>query len=237
LDQALQESGRSSKRVAGRRVTARKDLELAIQVWRGTLSVSWVSSLSRQGMSACGICGADGITLRAHRRPLTNIVDDNGDVVHVDFGYVGDLDSVNTDLLQALLAANVVPVVSPLAIDSVSGQMFNVNADTVASEVATALKADWLVLLASIPGLLLDIQDSSTRIAKIAVDAIPKLIEDGVISGGMRPKVAALSNALNAGVGRAIILDGRSSDILNVLVNAQDAGTELWKRTPAECSI
>ena len=227
LDQALHSLGRSSRRVAGRRVTSQRDLETAIQVWRGTLSVAWVSGLTQQGVRACGICGADGMLLQAHRRPETTMLDDNGQSVSVDFGFVGDVDAVNVEIISTLMNANIVPVISPLAIDSASGQLLNVNADTVAAAIAAAINADWLVLLSSIPGLLRELNDPSSRIAKLSLAELPLLIEDGVISGGMRPKVAALMNALRSGVQRALILDGRAPVVTKVLVHGHDAGTEL----------
>ena len=220
LDQALKENGRQSRRIAGRRITSKKDLELAIQVWRGTLSVSWIKSLSHQGVMACGICGADGLLLSGRRRPPKDVIDDNGSMVKVDFGYVGDLEDVNADLLHALLASNIVPVISPLAFDPVSGQMLNVNADTVAAKVASALKSDCLIILASIPGLLLDVDDPMSKVSNLALKDVPDMIENGIIAGGMRPKMEAIGNALEEGVGRAIILDGRSRDIVNFLVYA-----------------
>ncbi|MGC6507353.1 MAG: acetylglutamate kinase [Myxococcota bacterium] len=227
LDQALKENGRQSRRIAGRRITSKKDLELAIQVWRGTLSVSWIKSLSHQGVMACGICGADGLLLSGHRRPPKDVIDDNGSMVKVDFGYVGDLEHVNADLLHALLASNIVPVISPLAFDPVSGQILNVNADTVAAKVAAELNSDCLIILASIPGLLLDVDDPMSKVSNLALKDVPDMIENGIIAGGMRPKVEAIGNALEEGVGRAIILDGRSRDIVNFLVYGIEVGTEI----------
>ena len=190
--------------------------------------MAWVSGLGNQGVSACGICGADGLTLQAHRRPKTTWQDDDGTLVTVDFGYVGDVDEVNASLLISLIDAGVVPVVSPLAIDPSVGQMLNVNADTVASKVSSALKAEWLVLLSSIPGLLRDVRDVDSTITKLDINEIPSLIETGVITGGMRPKVASLQSALTAGVERVILLDGRASQVCNVLVDGQARGTELY---------
>ena len=236
LDRALKKQGRSSTRVAGRRVTSLADLELAVQVWRGELSVAWVRGLANQAVSACGICGADGLTLQAHRRPKKTWRDDDGTLMTVDFGYVGDVDQVNTSLFFSLIDAGVVPVISPLAIDPSSGQMLNVNADTVASKVSSALKADWLVLLSSIPALLRDVQDPDSIMIKLDIDEIPSLIKTGVITGGMRPKVNALQTALKAGVQRVILLDGRASEVCNVLVEGKSAGTELFLSPRASAS-
>ena len=237
LDQALKKRGRSSTRVAGRRVTSISDLELAVQVWRGELSVAWVSGLGKQGISACGVCGADGFTLQAHRRPKTAWQDDDGTLVTVDFGFVGDLDEVETSLLFSLIDAGIVPVISPLAIDPSSGQMLNINADTVASEVSSALKADWLVLLSSIPGLLRDVRNPDSKISKLAIDEIPSLIETGVITGGMRPKVTALQTALESGVQRVILLDGRAAQLCAVLIEDQTAGTEVFNPSRTVVSV
>ena len=114
--------------------------------------------------------------------------------------------------------------------------MLNVNADTVASEVS-ALKADWLVLLSSIPGLLRDVRNPDSKISKLAIDEIPSLIETGVITGGMRPKVTALQTALESGVQRVILLDGRASQVCKVLIEGQTAGTELYNPSSTAVSV
>ena len=106
--------------------------------------------------------------------------------------------------------------------------MLNVNADTVASEVSSALKAEWLVLLSSIPGLLRDVRDVDSTITKLDINEIPSLIETGVITGGMRPKVASLQSALKSGVQRVILLDGRASQVCKVLIDGQARRTRLY---------
>ena len=157
LDTALQQRG-GSVDVAGRRVTSEVDLQVAIQVWRGSLSTQWVGALNANGVRAVGLCGADAALLLAHRRPIVAMANQDGDVIDVDFGLVGDLDSVNTRALNALLMADMTPVVSPLAMTA-AGTLLNVNADTVAAAIAGALQADSLLLLSGIPGVLRDIDD------------------------------------------------------------------------------
>lgn len=226
LDLALRQRDRLAHRVAGRRVTSKEDLNLAIQVWRGELSTTWVQGLQKHGVMGVGLSGADGLLIQAHRRPIVSITDDDGGLTEVDFGYVGDIDNVNVAVLGAL-CGSFVPVVSPLAIDT-DGQILNVNADTVAAAVASAVAADALVLLSSVSGLLRDVQDPSSRMARLELSDLPVLIKSGCVQGGMRPKLAALASAVEAGVGRAIILDGRRASVVRrVLIDGLQLGTEI----------
>lgn len=237
LDEALARSGRSSERVAGRRITSEAALEAAIREWRGACSAAWVSALTRQGERAVGLSGADGGLVRAVRRPPAVLTDDDGERVQVDFGFVGDVTGVTPDVLDATLSLPAIPVVSPLALGE-AGQLLNVNADTVAAEIAVALGAAKLVLLTRAPGILSDPDDPNSVLHWADLDRLDQLARDGVLSGGMRPKVAAIRTALSGGVPRVHVVDGRRGGaLLEEVFTTEGSGTlvvEQAEEAPAE---
>lgn len=208
LDAHLSNAGVAVERVAGRRITSPDVLKRAVRLWRGELSLSWVTALMDEGERAVGLSGADGGILRAIRRPPAVI-----DGQSVDFGEVGDLREVDTGILEALLGQGVIPVISPLALGS-EGQVLNVNADTVAAHVAAALGAQKLILLTRAPGILADPADQRTALHQTTLEALTHLERAGALTGGMRPKVAAIRYALKAGVPRAHVVDGRREHAL-----------------------
>lgn len=237
LDEALAREGRTSTRVAGRRVTTKADLEAAIREWRGTCSSAWISALTAQGERAVGFSGADGGLVQAAKRPPAVVVDDNGDRVQVDFGWVGDVTGVYTDVIEQMLDLPTIPVISPLAIDP-NGQLLNVNADTVASEVAVALGAAKLILLTRAPGILSDPNDPLSVLHWADLDMLDELRANGALSGGMRPKVDAIRRALNGGVPRVHVVDGRRPGaLLEEVFTTEGSGTLVVDKsddTPAE---
>lgn len=203
LDARMEADGITVQRVAGRRPTTPETLALAIQEWRGTLSLAWVSALRAAGTSGVGLSGADGGLLLATVRPPTQI-----DGTRVDFGEVGDLREVQTPVLTPLLDAGFVPVISPLATTQ-EGRVLNINADTVAAAIAGALAADALIVLTRAPGILRDPEDPSSLVARGTLAELRELERQGAIRDGMRPKLAAIATALASGVQRALVVDGR----------------------------
>jgi acetylglutamate kinase len=141
------------------------------------------------------------------------VVDDDGVTRTVDFGHVGDIDSVDPRLLETLLEARFVPVVASLAGDA-AGAVYNVNADTVAESLAVALRAHKLIYLTGVPGVLRDPEDPSSLVAFADPDDLQGLMESGALRGGMRPKVEACIRAATSGVERTHIIDGRAPDAL-----------------------
>jgi len=198
LDCAAAAAGLASTRVAGRRITTPEVLDLAVAVWRGTVSMGWVRELAAAGVPAVGLCGVDGGWLRARRRPPVTVVDDDGVTRQVDYGEVGDVVAVDPGLLQAL-CGRAVPVIAPLATDGWGG-VLNVNADTVAAAVAGALRATELRLLTSAPGLLRDPADPGSVVEALDLGGLDELEATGAVRSGMRPKVAAVRHALRSGV-------------------------------------
>lgn len=190
--------GIESKMVEGRRITDAGMLEVVTMVYGGLVNKGIVAQLQARGINALGLTGADADAIRSHRRPLKN---------GIDYGFVGDVDYVRGDLLQSLLAQDIVPVIAPLTHDG-QGHMLNTNADTMASETAKALApyADvTLVYCFEKPGVLSDPDDDGSVIPVITHNDFNRLTADGIISGGMKPKVENALAAVSAGVRRVII--------------------------------
>ena len=205
--------GLEPEMVAGRRVTSPEVLEVAKMVYGGQLNINVVAALRGQGVSAVGLTGTDAGMVTVHRRPPVEITDDDGDTRTVDFGEVGDVDGVDTRLLDILLPRGHVPVVASLAADT-GGQILNINADTLAAVLAGALGAEKLIYMTGAPGLLRDAEDPSSLVAFAAPEDLQALLVSKKVKGGMRPKVEACLEAVKGGVRRTHIIDGRTPDAL-----------------------
>ena len=207
LDRAAARAGLPTHKVAGRRVTSDAVLLEAVREWRGWMSSAWVCALADHEVRAVGLSGVDGGLLRARRRPPVEVRTEDNGVRRVDYGWVGDIESVDVALLEAVLSLPAIPVVSPLAYGD--GGALNVNADTVAAEIAAALGAVRLVLLTGAPGIQTDPADEATALGRITRTTLDELDRAGSLRAGMRPKVAAVKLALDGGVGIVHIADGR----------------------------
>lgn len=188
--------------VEGRRVTDKAMLDVVTMVYGGLVNKQLVSLLQSYGVNAMGLTGSDGDVIRSHRR----------EVESVDYGFVGDVDTVNVLLLSQLLYANLVPVLAPLTHDG-RGNLLNTNADTIASSAAVALSEVYDVTLCycfEFDGVLKDATDSSSVIHKITKDSYQRLREHNVVSGGMIPKLDNAFDALEKGVNEVVItsIDG-----------------------------
>ncbi len=213
LDEVTAELGLNVERVAGRRITSPEVLRAAKMVFRGQLSLDMVSALAREGERAIGLSGVDAKIVVAVRRPETVITDDEGRTHHVDFGEVGDVVKVHTKLLKSVLKGGAIPVISPLGTND-KGCIFNVNADTVAAEIAVAMGAQKLLLLTRAPGILSDSEDPTSLLHWADLAQLDELETAGAFRGGMRPKIAAVRRALKAGVPRVHVIDGRRDGAL-----------------------
>jgi acetylglutamate kinase len=199
--------------VAGRRVTDDEALEVAKMVYAGTLNVAVLAALRSHQLQAVGLSGVDAELITARKRPPVRVVDDGGVTATVDYGHVGDIESVDPLVLTTLMEGRFVPVVASLAGDDV-GNVFNVNADTVAESLAIALRAQKLVYLTSVPGVLRDPKDPASLVTFADPDDLAELMASGALSGGMRPKVESCIRAATGGVERTHIIDGRVPDSL-----------------------
>jgi acetylglutamate kinase len=205
--------GSEPRMVAGRRVTDDGALEVAKLVYAGQINVDLLAALREHRVQAVGLSGVDAELITAHRRAPVSVVDDSGATVRVDYGHVGDIDRVDPRVLVTLMDARMVPVVASLA-GGEDGEVYNVNADTVAESLAVALRAQKLIFLTGAPGVLRDRDDPSTLVTFADPDDLAGLMANGVLTGGMRPKVEACIRAATGGVERTHIIDGRTPDAL-----------------------
>jgi acetylglutamate kinase len=208
--------GLNTKFVDGRRVTDGPSLEVTTMILNGKINTQILASCRDLEIPAVGISGVDAGLIRAHRRPPIAREGDSP----VDYGYVGDIDSVDTDVLQKQLNNDLIPIVSPLSCDS-SGTLLNINADTVAAAIAAELDAEKLILAMSVPGILDDTDDPSSLISYVDRAALDKLRVDGKLTNGMLPKAAAIDAALANGVKRVHIISYKLADslLLEVFTN------------------
>jgi acetylglutamate kinase len=216
--------------VAGRRVTDDTALDVAKMVYAGTLNVNLLAALRAHGVQGVGLSGVDADLLTARRRPPVTVVDDAGQSRTVDYGHVGDIERVDPHVLTTLLNARLVPVVASLAGDA-DGDVYNVNADTVAESLAVALSAQKLIFLTGAPGVLRDKADPSSLVTFADPDDLAGLMATGAIAGGMRPKVEACIRAATGGVERTHIIDGRQPDsLLSEVFTGAGCGTMIVGR-------
>ncbi|MCL4864706.1 MAG: acetylglutamate kinase [Gemmatimonadales bacterium] len=205
--------GQEPRMVAGRRVTDTDALEVVKMVYAGVLNTDVVSALRENEIQAVGLTGVDGDLVQARRRPPVEVKTDAGTTELVDFGHVGDIEAVDPRVLNTLLDGRFVPVVASLAGDA-EGNIYNVNADTVAEAIAVALKAHKLIYMTGVPGVLRDRNDPSSLVTFADPDDLQELMASGALAGGMRPKVEACIRAATSGVERTHIIDGRAPDAL-----------------------
>lgn len=226
LDEASARLGLETRMVAGRRVTSAALVEAAVAEWRGRLSLAWVSALQAAGERAVGLSGVDGGLVQAARRPPVTVRDDDGQAREVDYGMVGDVRGVRADVLRAVLALGAIPVVTPLAAAAGTGEVLNVNADTVAAEIAVALGAAKLVLLTRAPGILSDPENPGSVLHWTDLVELAELEAKGALRTGMRPKFAAIRRAIEGGVPRVHVVDGRQAgSLLAEVFTTEGSGT------------
>ena len=199
--------GLPQQMVAGRRVTDADTLRVVTMVYAGLVNKNIVAQLQARGINALGLTGADMNVISSHRRPPKQVRMDDGSTQTVDYGFVGDIDQVNADLLADLIAKGVVPVMCPIGHDT-QGSLLNTNADTIAAEVAKALARNFEVTLVYCfekRGVLRDADDDDSVIPCITQADFPALVEQGIVSGGMLPKLENAFDAIRAGVQEVVI--------------------------------
>ena len=215
VSEAMDKMGKEPVFVDGLRVTDDETIDIVQMVLAGKINKTLVNLLEMKGGKAMGISGMDGSLMRAHQKDER-------------LGFVGEIDKVNIEAVTDLLDQGYIPVVSSLAW-GYGGHVYNINADTAASYIAAALKAERLVMLTDIDGILLDKEDPHTLISEISVDELKELCKEENISGGMMPKVESCIDAIVHGVGRVTILDGRVSHaILMELLTNEGGGTMIF---------
>jgi acetylglutamate kinase len=226
ISDLMRRLGKEAQFVNGLRVTDGETVEIVEMVLAGAINKEIVSLINRHGGRAVGICGKDANLIVA-RKHLPRRKSDSGDEVTVDIGFVGEVVGIDPGIIDTLISGGFIPVVAPIGVDE-TGQTYNINADTVAGEIAAALKAEKLILLTDVRGILADMKDDSSLIPTIREDEVEGLSANGVISGGMRPKVEACLTALKGGVAKTHIIDGRiPHSILLEIFTERGIGTEI----------
>ena len=224
ISRSMDKLGKEPRFIKGLRVTDEETMEIIEMVLVGKISTEIVSELIKHDGKAISLSGKDSSLIFAHKKPASKI-----DEEIVDLGLVGEVDCVNTDLLDMFVDNNYIPVISPVGIAE-DGTSLNLNADTAAGEVASAVDAEKLIILTDVPGVLRDPNDPNSLIKKIKVDEVPGLIEEGVISGGMIPKIETCVQAIEDGVKSCHIIDGRKKHSLLLEVFTTDGiGTMIYK--------
>lgn len=219
-DELSKRLGIEVERIGGRRVTNDPALEVTKMVFAGKINLEVVSAFRAKGVKVVGLSGVAGDMIRAKRRPPREVTDDSGEKRHVDFGHVGDVESVDTSLLRLMGDNGYLPVVACLAGDG-EGHILNINADTVAAAIAADLKAEKLVVLSNVPGLLQDVDDPRSLIRTLSAEEARAMIDQDAIAGGMVPKLEAILGAIEAGVPRAHLLSGIEQNALLLEVFTQ----------------
>ncbi|HBD04199.1 acetylglutamate kinase [Psychrobacter sp. KCTC 72983] len=232
VDNLLKELGRQSDRIDGMRVTDKSTMDIVEMVLGGSVNKSIVSLINKHGGRAIGLTGKDANLIRAKKLMMEKNGND-GVAVPVDLGFVGDVVSVNKDVINMLIASDFIPVIAPLGVDK-EGNTYNINADLVAGKVAEFLQAEKLMLLTNIKGVLGRDGEVVTGLTPKKVDA---LIEDGTISGGMIPKIQCALDAVRSGVKSAVIVDGRvpHATLLEIFTN-EGVGTLISREIDAALS-
>ncbi|HUW40040.1 MAG TPA: acetylglutamate kinase [Rectinemataceae bacterium] len=205
IDSMLRRLGKEPTFVQGLRYTDEETMDVVQMVLAGKVNKDIVALIQRQGGRALGLCGADGGLIAARRRSKGG----------VDLGLVGEIESIDRGVLDAALAGGYIPVVATVGMGGTDDErLYNINADTAAADIAVALGAEKLVLLTDVPGVLRDPEDASTLVSALPRTLIEEYLEAGIVSKGMIPKIECCARAVDGGVGRAHIVDGRSPHAL-----------------------
>ena len=212
INKTLDKIGVESKFVDGLRVTDKETVDVVQMVLAGKVNKDLVCQIGNLGGHAIGLSGMDGNMIKC--KPLDS-----------EHGFVGEITETNMEVIIEVLANNFIPVISTIGYDE-HGNCYNINADTVAAQIAGDLKAEALISMTDIVGLLRDVNDDSSKIQKVFISDIPALIADGIIKGGMIPKIDSMTQAIRNGCTKAFIIDGRvPHSILMELLTDEGMGT------------
>jgi acetylglutamate kinase len=221
IGQMLQRLGIESRFVDGLRVTDRATMDVVEMVLAGTINKQLVAAINAEGGCAIGLTGKDAGLIEAEKAVRTRV--EGGVEVTVDLGFVGEPRRVAAHVLDTFKQSDIIPVIAPIGVGA-GGETYNINADTVAGAVAAAVKATRLLLLTDVAGVL---DENKRLLSEISAPTARRMIADGVISGGMIPKVETCLDAVDGGVEAAVILDGRVAHalLLELFTDTSGAGT------------
>lgn len=204
IDQLMHRLGKKPERIRGMRVTDAETMEIVQMVLVGKVNQEIVSLINRFGGKAVGLSGKDGNLIVARKHPGHTVPGEEP----IDLGFVGEIEKVNPHMIQVLAREGYIPVISSIGV-GYDGESYNINADLVAGELAAALRADKLIMLTDVEGIFADPRERSSLISALEAERARQMIADGQIDGGMIPKVEACIRAMEGGVARTHIVDGR----------------------------
>ena len=223
INTMLKRVNKETEFIEGNRVSDAETVEIAEMVLSAKINKSIVADLNKLGAKAVGLSGKDGGMITARKK----FIEKNGE--KIDIGFVGEIESVNRELIDILVGQDYIPVISSIGIGP-NGETFNINADYVAGEVAAAVGAHRLIFLTDVNGVYKDFNDKSTLIADMTVELAREYIDNGIISGGMIPKVNTCLEAIDRGVHHVIILNGQiTHSILLELFTEEGCGTMIYR--------
>ena len=229
INEMLKKVGKESKFIAGNRVTDEETVEIVEMVLSGKVNKGIVADINKYGGKAIGISGKDDNMILVRQKYIEEKSENSEETKKIDIGFVGEIENINTEIIKVLEKSDYIPVISSIGTDK-NGQTYNINADYVAGEIAGKLNADRMIFLTDVDGILLDYHDKQTLIDEIDVYHVNKLIEKGVISGGMLPKVNTCLKAIEKGVENVSILNGKlEHSLLLELFTEEGAGTLIKK--------
>ena len=229
INEMLKKVGKESKFIAGNRVTDEETVEIVEMVLSGKVNKGIVADINKYGGKAIGISGKDDNMILVRQKYIEEKSENSEEIKKIDIGFVGEIENINTEIIKVLEKSDYIPVISSIGTDK-NGQTYNINADYVAGEIAGKLNADRMIFLTDVDGILLDYHDKQTLIDEIDVYHVNKLIEKGIISGGMLPKVNTCLKAIEKGVENVIILNGKlEHSLLLELFTEEGAGTLIKK--------
>ena len=229
INEMLKKVGKESKFIAGNRVTDEETVEIVEMVLSGKVNKGIVADINKYGGKAIGISGKDDNMILVRQKYIEEKSENSEETKKIDIGFVGEIENINTEIIKVLEKSDYIPVISSIGTDK-NGQTYNINADYVAGEIAGKLNAGRMIFLTDVDGILLDYHDKQTLIDEIDVYHVNKLIEKGIISGGMLPKVNTCLKAIEKGVENVIILNGKlEHSLLLELFTEEGAGTLIKK--------
>lgn len=228
ISEKMQKLGKTPKFVGGLRVTDDETLEIATMVLVGNINTRMVSLINKYGGKGIGLNGIDARLIMAKKKRYQKVIID-GTEEDVDVGWIGETEIINSGIVKLMIENEYIPVISPIASDA-QGHSLNINADTVASEIAASLGAKKLIMMTDVDGVLENRDDKDSRISKIKTDEIDTLISTGVISGGMIPKIKGAEIAINGGVESVHIINGsKLHSLILELFTDTGVGTMIYK--------
>lgn len=218
IDRMLKKIGKQSEFINGLRYTDEETMDIVQMVLAGKVNKELVSLINKNGGKAIGLCGIDGAMIKASKKEA-----------ECDYGYVGEIDEININVINDALEKKYISVISTIAYGE-DGKTYNINADLAAAKIASSLKAEKLIILTDVQGILRDIEDEDTLISNIHLNELKEILKENIIKGGMIPKIECCKVALENGVSKAHIIDGRiPHTILLELFSHNGVGTMIEK--------